>query len=261
MCAGSKRGRTIPWLVVLSCLALHGIAGAARAEQGRHYCIAEKPIVLLIIDMTTEYDDRDRSLLMEAIQHILTNLEGGERLVIRTITDSFSTSDRLFDQCVPVCIPKRKTFIGSGCSDGTIKIDKRRMRDGAATAMRERLRHFQARDDSDIIRTLEQIARDVPFAGKTSRIYVYSDMIEVSDHMRGQFFAASNARLIEKLRTTRLIPDLNKAEVHVFGVGRSGLPGRPPLPIDKMQKLNDFWTLYFKAADAGSLTITEGLPR
>lgn len=248
--------------VLVAGLLLLAGSGAASAQSQPNYCQADKPTILLVIDVTTEYDDRDRALLMEAVQHILGKLAGGERIVIRTITDSYTTSDRLFDQCVPVCIPNRRSMFGSGCSTGTITMHRRSMNAGLETALRDRLRRFESRDYSDIVRTLSEIGRDVPLAEKPNQIYVFSDMIEHSEFLRGtDFFALPTAQLLARVRAARLIPSLKQASVQVFGVGRSGLPGKPPLSVAKLAKLRDFWTSYFTAAGAASSSITAGLPK
>jgi hypothetical protein len=248
--------------VLLGVLFLLATTGSAGAQSQPEYCQADKPTILLVIDVTTEYDDRDRTLLMEAVQHILGKLEGGERIVIRTITDTYTTSDRLFDRCVPVCIPTRRSIFGSGCSTGTITMHRRSMNAALETALRDRLRRFESRDYSDIIRTLSEIGRDIPLAGKPNQVYVFSDMIEHSEFMRGtEFFTLPGAQLIERVRSARLIPALKLARVQVFGVGRSGLAGKPPLSVAKLAKLRDFWTSYFTAAGAASCSITAGLPR
>lgn len=250
-------------IALVSAVALAS-APPARAQdqlQQQRYCLATQPIVALIIDVTTEYDNRDRELLLEAVGQIMGSLKGGERLIIRTITDTFATSDRLFDQCVPVCVPRQNSYF-SGCSRGTIELDRRRMRSAANSAMRNRLQNFQARQNSDIVRTLAHIGRDVALSGRPNRIFIFSDLIENSDHLRGaQFFTEPNVQLIERLRRSGLIPAFDQSIVSVFGVGRSGLPGHPPLPVVRLEKLRDFWTRYFQAANAGSCTITEGLPR
>jgi len=52
--------------------------------------------------------------------------------------------------------------------------------------------------------------------------------------------------------TDRLIPTLMGAQVTVLGIGRGGGEARNALPQDRMNKLEDFWRLYFAAAGASA---------
>jgi hypothetical protein len=238
-----------------------GAPGASAQEQGgnERYCLSEKPTVLFLVDVTTEYDPRSKALLGDAAQRILGSLTGGERLVIRTITESFASSDRLYSGCVPVCSDGRMFF---GCSEAVARYERRGFLLHATEALRRRLQEFRSGQRSDIIRTLVSVAReDGRRTPGPQTLYIFSDLIENSDHLPGSaLFKRRNAVLLSGLAGSGLIPNLSGSMVKVFGVGRAGTEGYPPLSVEKLAKLLSFWRSYFEAGRAGGVEITEGLP-
>jgi hypothetical protein len=76
-------------------VALLGFAARAQPLSNKGYCADDGTNVMFVIDVTTEYDPKDKELLVSAVGDIFDSLRGGERIVIRSITASFATSDRL----------------------------------------------------------------------------------------------------------------------------------------------------------------------
>lgn len=222
------------------------------AGPERDYCAADATNVVFYLDVTSAYDDTDRSVLIDGISRIFTTLKGGERLSIRTIEDSFTNSRRLLDTCMPTC---EGGFLGdlfSGCTEGLMIEDTKALQRRIVDAIGGRLSTAtEELQYSEIVRTLGISAKEELRQGRRNLIYVFSDLIENSEYLPGgEFLTAPDGQLIEKLAAGNLLPDLWEAEVKVFGVGRDGTPDRPALPQDKLQKVIGFWSMYFAACGA-----------
>lgn len=222
------------------------------AAPERDYCSAEATNIVFYLDVTSAYDDTDKSVLIDGVGRIFATLKGGERLSIRTIEDTFTNSRRLLDTCMPVC---EGGFLGdlfSDCTEGLMIEDRKALQRKIVDAIGGRLSTATAElPYSEIVRTLGVSAKEELRQGRRNLVYIYSDLIENSEYLPGgEFLTAPDGQLIEKLATANLLPDLWEAEVRVFGVGRAGTTDRPALPQDKLQKVMSFWNMYFAACGA-----------
>jgi hypothetical protein len=225
--------------------------GAAQPNANSAYCDAAGANLVFIIDTTTAYDDQDKELLVRAVGEMFEMLHGGERIVIRTITDTFSTSQRVVERCLPRCASQGMLDSWFNCNEGLIVSETKKAKRAIVEGLRAHLAAATPRARSDIARTLASIAREDARAGGQNLLYVFSDMIENSDHVPGRlFFSAENKRLLAHMKKYGLVAALKGAEVHVFGFGRDGTEARNPLQVGTQQKLLEFWRAYFKAAGA-----------
>jgi hypothetical protein len=228
---------------------------AAKAEGAKpDYCANDGRNVVVYVDVTTPYDEIDKRGLVAGIDQIYETLKGGDRLSIRTIEDSFPRSVRLAEACVPYC-PPSGIFgdLFSSCTEGVVINETKALRHNIAETLGSRLGEAAELTHSDIIRTIALTSDDEFREGSENDIYIFSDMIENSEYLPGaRFFASQNAETIERLSTDRLIPTLIGARVTIFGIGRGGGQARNVLPQDRMNKLEDFWHLFFAAAGASA---------
>lgn len=248
----------LPLFLVGALLVIWAVLGAspALAVAGK-YCSPTADNIVVYIDRTTNYDDKDKKDLVDGVSKLFAALQGGERFSIRTISDSFTTSTSLIDACVPVCVSKG--FLGdlfsSDCTEGVAINDKNHLRNRLVQQLEGLLNAYSDLPYSDIVRTIAQTAGSEIRKGQRNRFFLFTDLIENSDYLPGkEFFSTRNDKLIAKLTADKLVPDLNGAEVTVFGVGRSGTPGRPPLQQALLSKVLDFWHRYFAAAHASFTT-------
>ncbi|MEO8421042.1 MAG: hypothetical protein ABI457_07605 [Hyphomicrobium sp.] len=261
MPGSGKPGRLLPPLagvaVILACIT-H--AHAASPQSNKDYCAPDGTNLVFVIDTTTPYDAKDKDLLVRAVGEIFETMRGGDRVVIRTISESFSTSERLIDRCVPRCEAKNIWDDIFKCNQGIVANDTKKIKHEVAQALRDRLMRFKEQPRSDIIRTLSNLSREEVQRGGRRVMYVFSDMIENSDHMSGRtFFTTPTPQLIRYLRKYGLLASLKGAEVHVFGVGRDGTPSRAPLNVAALQKIMEFWKTYFQASNAQSIEISPNI--
>ena len=75
----------------------------AQTSDNRSYCKSDGRIALFLVDITTPYDQTDKDLIVRATDKILASLTGGEKVIIRTITDSVTRSEQLVERCIPFC--------------------------------------------------------------------------------------------------------------------------------------------------------------
>lgn len=233
-------------------------AASAATRSNKDYCVAQGASVVFAIDITTPYDEHDRDLLVRAVQDVFGQLRGGDRVVIRTISEASTTSERLLDRCMPYCEAASTWEAIFKCNEGMVLNDTRHVRNELAQALRSRLANFTAQPRSDIIRTLVAISREELRSGGRKTLYVFSDMIENSDHISGRvFFTTETQRLLRYLVKNNLLSKLDGTDVRVFGVGRDGTAERAPLNVAAANKIRDFWQAYFRASKAQSVEISQ----
>ena len=245
-------------LSLARCLSLVTSTSATAAEKT--FCSNTAPNVVVFLDVTTPYDEGDKATLVEGVSRIFEALEGGTRLSMRTIEDESTSSHRLVDICIPFC-PSEGFWIDllSDCTDGVIIDTKKQQRLMISEALVQTTKNRPELSHSAIVRTIALHAPEEFAEGRENRIYMFSDMIENSDYLSGKDFSRKpNDALIARLEQDQLIPNLNGAAVKVFGVGRGGSAARAPLTQERLTKLQDFWTRFFKTAGA-SVTLQQNL--
>jgi len=244
----------------LACLALlvaplgwAAPAAAAVDTATAKYCSPKADNVVVYVDRTTNYDAKDKRDLLDGISAIFGGLKGGERFSIRTIADSFSASESLIDACMPICASQG--FFGdlfsSSCTEGVAINDRNHLRDRIVATVEKLLNSYSDLPYSAIVQTLALTANAEIRPDQPNRLFLFTDLLENSQYLPGRdFLNQPNAELLSRIEGDRLVPDFHGALIKVFGVGRSGLPGRPPLDQHLLSKIMDFWTHYFTAAHA-----------
>jgi hypothetical protein len=241
-------------------------AGLARPVQAQaidwqRYCSAEGRDILLFLDVTTPYDTQDKTILVDGLQRIVADLKGGDRIVIRTIGDSAIHSERVIDRCIPYCPPKGFwEDLLSDCTGGLILNHKRILIAEIRKKTRERLDSFRELEFSDIVTTVALVSREELSAKKEAEMFLFSDLIENSPFMPGgEFLMLPNEDLLKRIAENHLVPELRGAKVHVFGVGRSGTAERPALPIERLNKIMEFWSQLLAEGGSASVSINQNL--
>lgn len=237
------------------------LAGAARADLlFGDYCNPEAASVVFMLDVTTPYDDIDRAVLRDSALKVFDRLEGGQKLTIVTIEDSFSHSRRLIEACIPFC-PDNGSFIDilfSNCTEGVLLQRRRELATHLRGTLDQMLEASAELPRSDIVRTVYYAMKgDAGTAPTHVELYVFSDMLENSGFITlRDFFGSKTAWLVQKARQDDLVPSMPGASVRIFGVGRRHSEGKPELTVAEMKRLTDFWRGYFDAAGAASVEIS-----
>jgi len=245
------------WSVLLGFLLID--PAIAQTSDNRSYCKADGRIALFLVDVTTPYDKTDKDIIVKATDKILASLNGGEKIIIRTITDSHTRSEQLIERCIPYCAAEgfSRIFL---CNDGAIRTDREGVYADIVESLRQRLAKFEETRHSDILRTVVLAAKEDAVQGRPLSLYIYSDLIENSDYLPGRkFFSTPVDRLIGQLRKDKLIAPIKNANVIAAGVGRGGTKERRPLGVAEQRKVTDFWTAYFKASGAKSVEVGQNI--
>jgi hypothetical protein len=259
-------GRVVRIFLPVLCALLFLAAACQRPAEAQsinweRYCAPEGRNILLFLDVTTPYDAQDKTILVDGLQRIVSDLKGGDRIIIRTITDSAAHSERLVDKCMPYCPPKGFwEDLLSDCTGGLILNHKRILIAEIRNKARARLDNFRELEFSDIVATIALVSREELSGKKETEVFLFSDLIENSPFMPGgEFLMLPNADLLERVGENQLLPELKGAKVHVFGVGRSGAAERSALPIERLNKILEFWNSLFRDGGSQSVDINQNL--
>ena len=251
--------------VLLGLLSIEfGSSHPAHSYDGTQFCLEQKPILALFIDVTTSFDEKSKSILIEGIEKFARSLQGGERIVLMTIEDSFSKSAKLFDGCVPVCESSGWIdWLFGDCTSGLVRLKRKEMNSAIRSGLSSRLAASTDLPRSDIIRTISENTQIIFSDKKGGTLFIFSDMIENSELIPGKdFWTLTNDELLSRAEKTDLIPALKGVTVKAFGLGRGGDNDRTPLNETMLQKLRQFWTDYFEMAGVTKdhLLLTPTLP-
>lgn len=247
--------------LVLAIATIAACLSASPAFAANNYCVDTADNVVVYVDKTTPYDDKDKTALVDGIDRLFESLRGGERFTIRTIAESYTSSVTLLDACAPFC--PDAGFLGDlfgSCTEGVMLNDRKRLREQVVQQLKALLGNFVELPNSEIVGTIARTAPEELRPGHRSRFFLFTDLIENSVYLPGkQFFSDKNDALLKRLAADGLVPDLGGADVLVFGVGRGGNPtDRHPLDQKLLEKLMGFWQAYFAAAHA-SVSIQQSL--
>lgn len=252
-------GRVATAIAAALMMGLAASSGAYAYDVAK-FCQPDAGEVVILVDVTTAFDDRAKDLFQRGIGAIVSTLAPGQKLKIVTIEESFASSRMLYEGCVPYCPSGLLDWLLSDCTEGIIRLETTRQQREIVTALKARLEIATADlDTSDIVRTL-YYATEHRRAGAHLHLFVFSDLIENSEFMQGRtFWSRPTLDSIAEIKANSFLPDFSDATVKVFGVGRGGSGGRHPLAQDRILKLNEFWKAYFKATMAPDAAISENL--
>ena len=196
----------LQWLGAATLVVLCAAGTAfAQPKTNADYCDSDGANLVLAIDTTTPYDEKDKDLLVRAVADIFETMHGGDRLVMRTITSSIANSERLIDRCVPRCKAKTVWDGSWQCNQGIIINDTKKVRQEVIQSLRVRLANFQEQRYSDLIRTLSTLSREEMQHGRRRILYVISDLIENSDYIPGKvFFTLETRKLMQIVKKYNL---------------------------------------------------------
>ena len=231
---------------------------AVAAYDESKFCKSGADVIVILIDVTSEFDNHSINIFRDGVSNIIAKLDGGERVLIETIGDSFTKSEKLYDGCVPFCVSSWNIF--SDCTTGLVKLRSREQLNKIAAVLRSRLSKTTDLPHSDIVRTLAYVVGPLARGTHEIKLYMFSDMIENSSFLPGKmFFSRPINNLIQYISENSLIPNFKRVDIHAFGVGRAGTTGRKPLPQHLMNRIIEFWSVYFRHSGAEKFDINETL--
>jgi hypothetical protein len=237
-------------------LAEPGLADAAIRQD---YCSFSDSTTLMLVDRTTAYDGTDQEVFKSSLNRLQGSLEAGDRLIIQTITGSYTESRKVFDECMPGC-PETglMEWLTGSCRDIIATSDRNAFLRRAAAAVRQMLSEVKSFETSDIAQTIAETTREVSAASdrRITRLIVFSDMVENSKAMPWSKLQSGQPRArMQELTGLDIKPSLKGADVVVFGFGRFHDRGRTQLRPEARKHLVDFWTRWFEVGGAETVFI------
>lgn len=233
-----------------------GLASTARGAGTDAFCRDESAIRLVMIDVTSGLDASSQQALQAGLRVVYGQLEGGDRLLIKTIEGDYTDSRTMFNRCVPHCIDAG-TF--DNCTEGSLRLERVAFRNGFAASFRA-LRGETPRPTSAILRTVNSAMQSLTRNNQSVSLTLYSDMIENSGFISGD--ALLNTRtdsLVRQATSANIVFNCSDVAITAFGVGRSDAQGRQALSPAEVQRVIDFWSLYFSTIGCSDLEILERL--
>jgi hypothetical protein len=157
--------------------------GGADAAGRQDYCSFSQHTTLMLVDRTTAYDLTDQEVFKSSLRRLQGSLEVGDRLIIQTITGSYTESRKVFDDCMPGC-PETglMEWLTGSCRDVIATSDRNAFLKRAATVVRQMLNEVKSFETSDIAQTIAETTREISASPdrQITRLIVFSDMIENS---------------------------------------------------------------------------------
>ena len=248
-----------PKLLVVVAVLMAAIATfsvTARAETD--YCAFSDKVTLLLVDRTTMYDDIDKTQLVSGLEQLYNALGIGDRLIVHTIADHTSASEKVFDGCYPGCPDEGLMgWIVSTCRAGLARSDLLTFREQLALRLREVLYQHEEYPHSAIIATLASTTARYKSVG-LNRLVVFSDLLENSTEFPWPTIATRETQsLHDRLTGLGLSPVLHNVQVVAFGIGRIHDEERTPLTANQRSALLLFWRTYFANSGSASVEIGE----
>jgi hypothetical protein len=232
-----------------------GAGGASNTKA--KYCEIGDQSSLFLIDRTTQYDDTDQRVIIESIGAVIDGLGAGDRIVLATIGSHYSQSERLANECKPGCPANQgplDSMVG-GCSAMIAQADLREFKSTLVKSVGPLTTTTEEAKKSDITGTIAQWTKAPPGGKPFTSVYVFSDMLENSQGLPwASFRAMTPEKALELADRFKVLPEVKDAEVRIVGFGRLHDPGRPPLPAELDARLRTFWTAYFQAGGAASVS-------
>jgi hypothetical protein len=195
-------------------------------------------VIVVLVDMSGSTNADRRTVYRKAFGKVFEKLQGGDRLVIGTITGR-SFID--FKPVVDAEIPKASIWLNRISYEQNLTQTKNNINEQA-----ERLvSHKKGTRHTEILSSLN-IADTIFHKEKRDKLLVIlSDMIQDSKQYNFERAKVTNrytSRLIKYRKKHNLIPNLRGVKVYVAGASADG--------AKKYRSIEKFWGTYFKVAGA-----------
>jgi hypothetical protein len=276
---GVKRALFLSLAVTLSAT---NVGDLGAQPPSAPYCKYRSAGVLFLVDITTRYDDADRQQFESALTELLARLRYGERLIVRSIEETFERSRVLFDRCLPGCPSKGFGDLLSDCKPLIASVHAIDFKQALVNSVREVHQNSQDQKRSDLLNVLRSHTSFLNQFKDEKEIWFFSDMLENAS-INVRRFQGSTESLLRVVHQKNLIPQLKHVKVRIYGMARADtfvsepptkiVPGKgkkkkdgPPkeeeLHKDRLSKREydrvvDFWRGYFRASGAEVVHIQE----
>ncbi len=195
-------------------------------------------VIVVLVDMSGSTNKARRTVYSEAFDKIYKNLQGGDRIVIGTITSS-SYID--FKPVVDAEIPKESIWVNRIQYEQNLKKTKTHVRKEVNRLLARR----QGTPYTEILNSLN-IADTIFHSEKRRKILVIlSDMMQDSREYRFERVRVTDSftrEVIRQRKRQNLVPDLSDVKIYVAGASAAN--------SRKFRSIERFWAKYFAASGA-----------
>lgn len=230
-------------------------------SQSVDYCLFGTAQSIIFIDRTTQYDEIDENILVDALEQIVQSLALGERVRIVTINDAAVNSETVFDSCKPGCPDGGfMDALLSTCSQMAARQRALLFRGELVAQLKDIVTNPREYNYSAIVDTLATKMHEMSLES-SDNVIIFSDLLENSSQYPWPAIVQGDpGTVLDRLSRTVVVPDIHGANVIAFGIGRNHTAGRPPLSVDTRSKLILFWEAYFRLSNAGLIQISIEYP-
>ena len=195
-------------------------------------------VIVVLVDMSGSTNKARRTVYNEAFEKIYDNLQGGDRIVIGTIT---SNSYIDFKPVVDAEIPKQSIWVNRIQYEQNLAKTQKTIRKEVERLLSRR----KGTPYTEILNSLN-IADTIFHNEKRKKVLVIlSDMMQDSREYRFERIRVTDSftrNVIKQRKRQNLVPDL--AEVKVYVAGASAANSK------KFRSIERFWSKYFHASGA-----------
>ena len=195
-------------------------------------------VIVVLVDMSGSTNKARRTVYNEAFDKIYDNLQGGDRIVIGTIT---SNSYIDFKPVVDAEIPKQSIWVNRIQYEQNLDKTQKNIRKEVDRLLSRR----KGTPYTEILNSLN--IADTIFHNEKRRkvLVILSDMMQDSREYRFERIRVTDSftrNVIRQRKRQNLVPDL--AEVKVYVAGASAANSK------KFRSIERFWSKYFDASGA-----------
>ncbi len=225
-------------------------------------------MILILVDRTTAYDNRDRKIFASGFERIVEALQIGDKVLVQTIADDYAKSETVFQQCLPGCPDAGLSgWLMAQCRSLQARADRTDFKRTLAGSIRQLLKNRQDYKYSDIVRTVARTTgalRNVPLGNDKNRrlalVVLFSDLLENSALLPWPAIVTKKRNTtLSLLKAQGIAPDVAGADVVAFGFGRGHDRMRSPLKPWIERGLRRFWTQYLRSGGAKNVSIRNRL--
>lgn len=245
-----------PLIAALSILIATTVAIPARAADPLcHKYETGANAVLVIVDRTSPLGDgRKKQAAEEGLKFALDSLIPGDLLIVTTVEETAVTRKHIFRDCWP---GRERSLFKRPLDPVILDTDQTSFRAQLNGAFAKDLKENRStKSRSPILDTLAVATRNLQNVRVKSLILV-SDLIERDVVTLDPLTPLNEQRIrdvMDVVQTKKLLANLNKAAVHVFGFGFEDM-NEKPLSTDMRESLAEFWRRYFQRSGAELIDI------
>lgn len=211
--------------------------------------------VMVIVDRTSPLGDgRKKQAAEEGLKFALDSLVPGDLLIVTTVEETAVTRKHIFRDCWP---GRERSLFKRPLDPVVLDTDQTAFKSQLKGAFAKDLKDNRStKSRSPIMDTLAVATRNLQNV-RVKSLILASDLIERDAFTLDPLTPLNEQRIrdvMDVVHAKRLLSNLNRAEVHVFGYGFEDMNDKP-LSTDVRESLAELWRRYFQGSGAEHVDI------